>query len=201
MTIGEKIKEGRTKAGLTQEQFAEKLCVSRQAIAKWENGRGLPDVENLKSIATLLGVSVDYLLDEERPLEADALKEVIDWEKYPKDKWFAVKEDAVVLDKYPEAVSIVELARTKKKSRAQKILDWFFLLFTHAPDSGADLVNMLEDLSRYYLVEEKDGYRMVNITREYCISRRLPAHKVTKKIEIGQNIFKSTKRKIGKKEG
>ena len=43
MSIGEKLKEGRKKAGLSQEQLAEKLRVSRQAITKWESNRGMPD--------------------------------------------------------------------------------------------------------------------------------------------------------------
>ena len=47
MTIGEKIREARKSAGLTQEQMADKLMVSRQAITKWESDRGIPDVSNL----------------------------------------------------------------------------------------------------------------------------------------------------------
>lgn len=54
MTTGEKIKSLRQKYGYTQEQLAEKLLVSRQAIAKWESDRGVPDVENLKAISTFL---------------------------------------------------------------------------------------------------------------------------------------------------
>ena len=43
MTFGEKLKEARKKAGLSQEQFAEKMCVSRSAIAKWETDKGMPE--------------------------------------------------------------------------------------------------------------------------------------------------------------
>jgi transcriptional regulator with XRE-family HTH domain len=46
MTLGEKIKEARKQCGLTQEQLAEKMLLSRSAIAKWESDKGLPDVEN-----------------------------------------------------------------------------------------------------------------------------------------------------------
>ena len=42
MTFGEKLQEARKTAGYTQEQLAEKLCVSRSAIAKWESGNGMP---------------------------------------------------------------------------------------------------------------------------------------------------------------
>ena len=47
MTLGAKIKEARRKCGLSQEQLAEKMSVSRSAIAKWETDKGLPDVGNL----------------------------------------------------------------------------------------------------------------------------------------------------------
>ena len=49
MTLGEKIKEARKQCGLSQEQLAEKMTVSRSAIAKWETDKGLPDVDNLKA--------------------------------------------------------------------------------------------------------------------------------------------------------
>ena len=51
MTFGEKLKEARKDAGLSQEQFAEKMSVSRSAVAKWETDKGMPDVNNLKVIA------------------------------------------------------------------------------------------------------------------------------------------------------
>lgn len=72
MTFGEKLKEARKKTGLSQEQFAEKLNISRSAVAKWESDIGIPDVSNLKSIAKLLNVSIDSLLDVETDTSAEA---------------------------------------------------------------------------------------------------------------------------------
>lgn len=72
MTFGEKLKEARKKIGLSQEQFAEKLNISRSAVAKWESNIGVPDVSNLKSIAKLLNVSIDSLLDVETDTSAEA---------------------------------------------------------------------------------------------------------------------------------
>lgn len=54
MTLGEKIKDLRKQTNISQEELAEKLGVSRQAVTKWESDAGLPDIINLKSIATLL---------------------------------------------------------------------------------------------------------------------------------------------------
>lgn len=61
--LAERLKELRKKEGLTQEQLAEELNVSRQAIAKWESGKGSPDIENLKNISVYFHVSIDYLVD------------------------------------------------------------------------------------------------------------------------------------------
>ena len=61
--LSEKIKELRKNKGLTQEDLANALNVSRQAITKWESGDGTPDIENLKNIALYFHVSVDYLID------------------------------------------------------------------------------------------------------------------------------------------
>ena len=63
MNISEKIKEYRKAQKISQEQLAEKLNVSRQAITKWEIGTGLPEIENIIAIANLLSLSVDELLD------------------------------------------------------------------------------------------------------------------------------------------
>ena len=75
MTLGEKIREARRKCGLSQEQLAEKMSVSRSAVAKWETDKGLPDVGNLKILARLLNVSVDHLLDESKTVEESVIRE------------------------------------------------------------------------------------------------------------------------------
>ncbi len=75
MTLGEKIKEARKQAGISQEQLAEKMGISRSAVAKWEVNNGMPDIENLKLLANLLGVTIDYLVDENEDFEKIAEKE------------------------------------------------------------------------------------------------------------------------------
>ena len=62
MELNEKLQELRKQKGLTQEQLAERLYVSRTAISKWESGRGYPNIESLKAIARLFSVSLDELL-------------------------------------------------------------------------------------------------------------------------------------------
>ena len=69
MTLGEKIIERRKMENLSQNQLAEKLSVSRSAIAKWESDKGLPDIENLKVLSKVLIISIDSLLEDEDKTE------------------------------------------------------------------------------------------------------------------------------------
>ena len=62
MEFNKKLQELRKQRGLTQEELAEKLYVSRTAISKWESGRGYPNIESLKVIAKFFSVTVDELL-------------------------------------------------------------------------------------------------------------------------------------------
>ena len=61
MSIAEKLFELRKKAGYSQEELAEKIFVSRQAVSKWERGEALPDTENLVALSKLYGISLDEL--------------------------------------------------------------------------------------------------------------------------------------------
>ena len=66
MTFAEKLKSIRKQAGMSQEQLAEKLSVSRQAVTKWETDAGIPDIENIMAISALFDISIDELLSNER---------------------------------------------------------------------------------------------------------------------------------------
>lgn len=68
MEFNEKLKELRSSRGLTQEELAEVLFVSRTAISKWESGRGYPSIDSLKEISTFYSVTIDELLSGEKLL-------------------------------------------------------------------------------------------------------------------------------------
>ena len=62
MEFNEKLQQLRKRKGMTQEELAEVLYVSRTAISKWESGRGYPNIDSLKAIATFFHVTIDELL-------------------------------------------------------------------------------------------------------------------------------------------
>lgn len=64
MTTGEKLAALRKKKGITQEQLAEILQVSRQSVSRWEMDAAFPETEKLVKLGKLLGCSIDFLLDE-----------------------------------------------------------------------------------------------------------------------------------------
>lgn len=65
MTFSEKLLRLRRQAGFSQEELAEKLQVSRQAVSRWELGTAMPDAPNLLTLSRLFAVSADYLLRDE----------------------------------------------------------------------------------------------------------------------------------------
>ena len=71
MTLGENLQKLRAAKGLSQEEVARQLYVSRQSVSKWENDAAEPGVENLKTLAKLYGVTLDQLLLGEDPAPED----------------------------------------------------------------------------------------------------------------------------------
>ena len=68
MEFNEKLQELRKNKGLTQEELAEALYVSRTAISKWESGRGYPSIDSLKEIAKYFSVTIDEILSSDEVL-------------------------------------------------------------------------------------------------------------------------------------
>lgn len=78
MKFNENLKYLRKQYGLTQEQLAEQLNVSRQAITKWESGQSLPDIENLKEISYIFSVSIDSLIGDIETKSTSKINKKID---------------------------------------------------------------------------------------------------------------------------
>lgn len=71
MKLPDKIIKHRKANGWSQEDFAEKLNISRQAISRWENGTALPDAQNILQISKLFNVTTDYLLNDDYESDGD----------------------------------------------------------------------------------------------------------------------------------
>ena len=72
--LGGKIAGKRKDLGLTQQEFADRLSVTRQTVSRWEAGTVFPDIDKIADIARTLGVSCDYLLRDEMEEERPAVK-------------------------------------------------------------------------------------------------------------------------------
>lgn len=190
MLSGEKIQRLRTEQNLSQKELAEKLEVSRQAIVKWETNRGIPDIENLKRIAQLFNVSIDYLVYEEKSIQDYVMKIPIDIEQYPMPKGNAVREDQVVLENYPNAQAIRELYRQKKMTNKEKMVDFLLIPGIH------EVQDHWRDPSRYYLIEEKGINYLVNVTKSELLTRRLDMDISEKFFEFADDRFMKTRRKL-----
>ena len=195
MKLGEKIKEARKQCGLSQEQLAEKMAVSRSAVAKWEANNGLPDVDNLKALAQLLNVSVDYLLDDGEVIDEVVMREpynLSDYGKGIKKK----KKDRVIREKFPDA-EIHTLLGKLKLTKSEKVIDNLLGFFTDAPFGTPELINSFKNMDKeFYLVQQGEKQYFVTVTDEFVESRRLAKHITADKFEIGNWQFLKCKYEV-----
>ena len=195
MTFGEKIKEARKQCGLSQEQLAEKMAVSRSAVAKWEANNGLPDVDNLKSLAQLLSVSVDYLLDDGEVIDELVIREPYNLSDYGKDIK-KKKKDRVIREKFPDA-EIHTLLGKLKLTKSEKVIDNLLGFFTDAPFGTPDLINSFKNMDKEFYLVEKDGKQfLVTITDEFVETRQLAKRITAEKFEIGNWQFLKCKYEV-----
>lgn len=179
MTLGEKLKELRKRFGLSQGQLAEIINVSRQAITKWETDGGIPDISNLQELSKVFGITVDYLLNDEKELPALQLRRVLDKDKY-KNK---ISSYAMILKEYyAEPYEIYNLVRRKKMTK----LEWLLDLFTWGIHDDIDGIS---DLSPYYLVKKDNLKLLVNIKDWVLEVVELPSNTNDKKFSYGGNYF------------
>lgn len=108
MNFGERVKTLRIEKGLTQEDVANALCVTKQAVSKWENGASFPDVAYLGALADLMGVNIDYLLTGNDNVKIEKQVEIVEKEKIVEVEKEVIKEPPKVKKHYSkeEASSI-----------------------------------------------------------------------------------------------
>ena len=195
MTLGEKIKEARKQSGLSQEQLAEKMSVSRSALAKWETDKGLPDIDNLKALASFLNVSVDYLLDDGERIDELVTREAYDLTSYGKGSK-KKKKDRVIREKFPDA-EIYTLLGNLKLTKSEKVIDNLLGFFTDAPFGTPELINSFKNMDKeFYLVARAGNQFLVTVTDEFIETRKLTKPITADKFEIGNWKFTKCKYEV-----
>lgn len=186
MTLGQKLKEIRKRFGLSQEQLAEIMNVSRQAITKWENDTGIPDTSNLQELSRVFGITIDYLLNNDNSLPALSMKKELDKEKYEMSQKGYIE---ILKDFYAEPWEVYELLRSANNNKITQIFsDWVI---------GAGVIetaDALNDLTPYYLAK-KDGLKLLLNINNYILQViELPTNTDYKKFIYGKNKFKVFKK-------
>ena len=172
MTLGEKLKEIRRVFGFTQEELADIMKVSRQAITKWESDSGIPDISNLQELSKIFNISVDYLIDENEYLNNLTMTKKLKTKKSYKE----------VLDEYYGSWDKYVLSPTKKMNKLETFFD--FLI-------GGDyfLIKNATQLSPFYLVVNGELKFLVNIHDSLIKISPLPSNTKIKRFSYGQNYF------------
>ena len=124
MELGKKIRQLRYKAGLTQEQLADKLGIGPQSISKWENAASMPDITTLPLLAETFGISIDDLFDLSSEQRLNRIENSLDInEELPQD----------LFREYEEFLK-TQLDDAQNKQRAASILAY---LYWHRMNSNA----------------------------------------------------------------
>ena len=137
MNIGNKIKELRKQRGITQEQLAESIGVSFQAVSKWENNIALPDITLAPSLASYFGVSMDILFDFN-------LKEV-------EDKAFAIAKESWKYrsSDWEKARNIIDDGLKKYPDNDILLINRLYVMnYDETPDEVISIASKIIDLSK-----------------------------------------------------
>ena len=116
MELGKKIKQLRFKAGLTQEQLAEKLGIGAQSVSKWENAVAMPDITSLPLLAEIFGVSIDDLFDLTTEQRLNRIE----------NRMVAEEELPADISREFESFLQAELNDAKHQKRATELLAYFY---------------------------------------------------------------------------
>ncbi len=188
LTFGQKLKDARKKAGLTQEQLAEKLAVSRQAVTKWESDKGLPDVENWKTLSKVLNVSIDYLLDNGEQLDLSVTREEITVSGGITKR--TAQKDNIVLEKF-KGGEIHRLMAKQILTKTERVIgNVLGFLGDAVPFGIPEFLNDMKNIDKaFYLVNFPDKQYFVMVTDEFIESRLLAERITQKKFVIGNIRF------------
>lgn len=185
MTFGKKLSSLRKQANMTQSDLALSLNVSRQAIAKWENGIGFPDINHLSKLASIFNTTVDDLINYR--VEMVKLEEKVITETIDKQSASLKEVNNFILKRFNKASAIYILSREIKLTFWQNILDFFI---------GAGTLEMADYLKSglvfSYLIEFDKGQYLVLINKNKMLTKKL-ACKFDNKMVIDGYLYKKIK--------
>lgn len=181
--LGEKIKSIRKSFGFTQEELAEKLNVSRQAIAKWEIEGGVPDTENLKALSKLFGVSIDSLLDNDKDMSFVVLHQEIDIKEY--GKGINEQQKNVINKNFDKSWKVYILTSDTKPFSAEDIIETI-------TNGLSEIPNVIKAFKEFHYLAVKDNYRLfVTVNKNMIDIKTLPSNIDIKKFELDNRIYTS----------
>ena len=169
MTIGNKIRSLRTNKGITQEQLAEILHVSGQAVSKWENETSNPDITMLPVLADLFGITIDELLDYK-------LNALTDKEKFIR---FMVGNGILSFGKFTlnsgiEASYYIDTERFVTNAQISKIGEYFADCIRENDIKADAIVGLAYHGIAFSVATACSLFQKYGITMNYCHDRQTP---------------------------
>lgn len=193
MTLAQRIKACRSKAGLSQSELADRLVVDREDVAEWESGQSSPDIEALKRLAGLFGISTSDLLGKDGAvLGARTNRVAVDVQSLEKTggRFLAkgTKAHTAVRQVFPRAV-ITPLLREKKNTKGESAARWFTeIVFDGVPNFLSEVKNSLSGDS-FYLVEDASSPLLVRVTKDSVESSEIFGQLSGRKFFVGRSSF------------
>ena len=170
MTLGEKIQTARKQAGLTQEQLARKLFVTRAAVAKWETDAGTPDVQNLKAVALLFNTPMENLLNDDLEISRFGFREDLQTDD----------PDAAAASRFPEAYWVRRAVLLHGLGKVEA----FFNFLTFGLLKIIWVLKHADEFKKHYFVAETGDVQYFIVIDDKSITTTPLPHRVQKTNEF-----------------
>lgn len=155
--VGHFIAELRKEKNMTQQELADKLCVTDRAVSHWENGRRLPDISLLKNLSEIFGVSITEILNghrmsiKELENQKELIDKLIDYENYKESVYLSKQGKLVPL--YIIGLATLTLARKYENSIPEVLFG--ILLAVSMISNITFVILLIQNMVRYEEIKKK----------------------------------------------